>query len=256
MRIGLCRIQNEISPIHKLPRDLLQEVFHYTCWSNQHKAPRSAVTLSHVCCQWRVILLSTPQFWRAVTVDGHDYSFAAACLARSGSLPLDVVVQFNDTEDDPDAEFSPSVLENEDVRWQLDECREGLELLEAERNRIHRLYIYSIPLGSNLFHHLAPEHNFFECALKNLQELRWYHYSKQGVCSLPFRPFGGSLESLRHLRLENVGVSLEWIQNVISLEYIATSPPRSCRVYTWQNTRVLQTKPVTPISQDRWMGHL
>jgi hypothetical protein len=229
MRIGIGRIKNEISPIHKLPHDLLQEVFRYTCWSGQHKAPHSVVTLSHVCCLWRVILLSTPQFWRAVTVDGRDPSFAAACLVRSGRLPLDVTLQFNDTatpdEDDSGAEFSFSLLEREDVRWRLDECREGLTLLEAERDRIHRLYINCISLGSNRFDYLVPEHGFFGCAPKNLQELWWYHYDGQGLCPLPFQLFDGSFESLRHLRLENVEVFVKRIPNLTSLEYINSGGP-------------------------------
>lgn len=228
MTIGIGRIQNEMSPIHKLPRDFLGEVFHHACWSDKHKAPRAAVALSHVCCQWRDILLSTPQFWCGVTVDGRDHSFAAACLARSNNLPLDVTVQFNytaipseDDEDDEDSESGFNVLETEDVRWRLDECREGLTLLVAERDRIHRLYVNYIILGSDwIDSDSLPDHDFFRSPLRNLQELWWYYYDEQGGWSLPIQRFGGSLEFLRHLRLENVEMPMGCIRILTALECV------------------------------------
>ena len=229
MRIGIGRIKNGTSPFHELPSDLLREIFHHTCWSDQHTAPRSAVTLSHVCCRWRVILLSSPQFWCSVVVDGRGPSFAAACLARSGGLQLDVTVQFNHAatpdESDAGAGFDSSVLINEDVRWRFDECREGLTLLVAERDRIHRLYINCILLGSDWIKGSIPEHEFFEYTLKNLRELWWYHDDKQEVWPLPFPFFGGSLESLRHLRLENVETSMCCTPNLATLEYLSERNP-------------------------------
>jgi hypothetical protein len=226
MRVGIGRIQNEISLIHKLPCDLLKEVFHHACWSDQHKAPHPAVTLSHVCCQWRAILLSTPQFWCGVTFDGRDPSFATACLARSGNLPLDVTAQFNYTgtpgEDYVGAEYAFEILESEDVRWRSDECREGLTLLAAERDRVHRLYC--ILLGSAWIEDSIPNHDFFEHPLKNLQEL-WCCYHGGGYWPLPPQLFGASLESLRYLRLENVEIApVGWIKNLISLECVNDGP--------------------------------
>lgn len=222
MRIGIGRIQNEMSPIHKLPRDLLQAVLYHACWSNEHKASCFAVTLSHVCSRWRTILLSTPQFWCDVTVDGRDPSFPATCLARSGDLPLDVTIQFNYSTPphDPHVDFSSSILEDEDMRWRSDECREGLTLLEAERDRIHRLCVNYILLGASYFQHGIMEHDFFTSNLKNLQEMRWNYDDKQGIWSLPYQTFGGSLESLRHIRLENVEPSTKRFPNLMSLECI------------------------------------
>lgn len=222
MRIGIGRIQNEISPIHRLPRDLLRVVFHHACLSDQHRTSRTAVTLSHVCCQWRVTLLSTPQFWCGVTVDGRDPSFPAACLARSDNLPLDVTVQFNYAAPplNPHPDFCSSVLKNEDVRRHLDECREGLTLLEAERDRVHRLSVDYILLGSDYFQDEIMEYGFFTRSLKNLRELRWNYDDSQGVLSLPLQTFAGSLESLRYIRLENVQPSMGQFPNLTSLECI------------------------------------
>jgi hypothetical protein len=222
MRIGIGRIQNEISPIHRFPRDLLHVIFRQACSSDEYKTSRTAVTLSHVCCQWRAILLSTPQFWCGVTVDGRDPSFPAACLARSGNLPLDVMVQFNYTTPplDPHPDFCLNVLKDEDVRRRSDECREGLALLVAERDRIHRLNVNYILLGSDLFQDEIMEHDFFKNSLKNLQELRWNYDDKQGILSLPYQAFGGSLESLRYIRLENVQPSMRLFPNLTSLECV------------------------------------
>ena len=222
MRIGIGRMQNEISPIHKLPWELLHVVFHHVCSSNQHKTSRTAVTLSHVCCQWRAILLSTPRFWCGVTVDGREPSFPAACLVRSGNLPLDVTVQFNYATPplNPHRDFCSSVLKDEDVRQRSDECREGLTLLEAERDRIHRLNVKYILLGSDYFQDKITSYDFFMSSLKNLQELRWNYDDKQGILSPPCQTFAGSLESLRYIRLENVQPLTGRFPNLTSLECI------------------------------------
>ena len=222
MRIGIGRIQNEISPIHKLPRGLLHMIFHHVCSSDQHRTSRTAVTLSHVCYQWRIILLSTPQFWCGVTVDGRDPSFPAACLARSGNLPLDVTVQFNHATPplNPHPDFCFNVLKDEDVRGGSDECREGLTLLGAEKDRIHRLNVNYILLGSDYFQDEIMEYDFFTSSLKNLQELQWNYDDKQGILSLPYQTFAGSLESLGYIRLENVQPSMGQFPNLTSLECI------------------------------------
>ena len=225
MRIGIGRVQNETSHIHKLPCGLLQQVFHHACWSDKHKAPHSAVALSHVCYQWRVILLRTLQFWCGVTVDGGDPSFAATCLTRSGNLPLDVTMQFNcgATPDGNNVNTKPnlSILETEDVRWRVGERREGLTLLVAERDRIHRLYVNCILLGSDLTQDPVPEHGFFGYPLKNLRELWWCYDGEWESRPLPYQLFCGSFESLRHLRLENVAMSMGWIRNLRSLERVS-----------------------------------
>ena len=162
-------------------------------------------------------------------VDGRDPSFAAACLARSSNLPLDVTVQFNYAAtpyvDDGGDGFNFCILENEDVRQRLDECREGLASLVVERDRIHRLYVNYILLGSNWIGSSVPKPDFFGYALKNLRELWWYYDDKQEVWSLPPQFFGGSLESLEHLRLENVEASMGCIRNLASLEYISGGNP-------------------------------
>lgn len=222
MRIGIGRIQNEASPIHKLPREVLHAAFRHACSPDQHKTSRTAVTLSHVCCQWRTILLSTPQFWCGITVDGRNPSFPAACLARSGNLPLDVTVQFNYAPPPlcPHPDFCFGILKDEDVRRRSDECREGLVLLEAERDRIHRLNVDYILLGSDFFQDKIMEYDFFISSLKNLQELRWNYDDKQGVLSLPHQTFAGYFESLRCIRLENVQPSMGWFPNLTSLECI------------------------------------
>lgn len=222
MRIGIGRVQNEVAPIHKLPYDLLQLVFRHACLSDQHTTSRTAVALSHVCCQWRTTLLSTPQFWCDVTVDGRDPSFPAACLARSGNLPLNVTVQFNYVAPpmNPHAGFRLSVFKDEDVRQRLDECREGLTLLEGERDRIHRLHVNYILLGPNHFQSEIMEHSFFANGLKNLRELLWNYDDKQGILALPHQTFGGSLESLRCIRLENAEPSMGQFPNITSLECI------------------------------------
>ena len=197
-------------------------VFRHACLSDQRKTSRSAVTLSHICRQWRTILLSAPQFWCGVVVDGRDPSFPAACIARSGNLPLDVTVQFNYTAPPlyPHSDFRSSVLEDEDVRQSSDECREGLTLLEAVRDRIHRLDVNYILLGSDYFRGEIMEHDFFVTGLKNLQELRWNYDDEQGFLPFPHHIFAGALDSLRYIRLENAKPSTRSFPSLRSLECI------------------------------------
>lgn len=168
------------------------------------------------------MLLSTPQFWCDVAISGHDTSFPAACLARSSNLPLNVTVQFNYVAPpiNPRPRIRLNVFKDEDVRQRLDECREGLTLLEAERDRIHQLHVNYILLGSNHFQAEIMEHSFFTNKLKNLRELVWNYDDKQGILALPHRTFGGSLESLRRIRLENAESSMGQFPNLTSLECI------------------------------------
>ena len=48
------------------------------------------VKMTHVCQYWRVTLISFPRLWSSVFVENDHKEFVAACLERSGRVPLDV----------------------------------------------------------------------------------------------------------------------------------------------------------------------
>ena len=70
-----------LSPIRRLPNDILDEIF-YRCLGthrNPITSPREApILLTHVCQRWRIAVLSSPRLWSAIHV-----TFSNAYLSKS-----------------------------------------------------------------------------------------------------------------------------------------------------------------------------
>ncbi|KAF7973014.1 hypothetical protein HWV62_16400 [Athelia sp. TMB] len=124
-----------LSPIHRVPPEILAAIFEYLLpeWDSANQ--RSRMLPSHVCKRWRELSLSTPYFWSeiSVVVDswhiGHKLERAEAWLARSGSLPLTVQLSFH----------APVCR----AQWQS-----ALDLLLPHSKRWRHLSIYStVPTG-------------------------------------------------------------------------------------------------------------
>ncbi|KAF9058921.1 hypothetical protein BDP27DRAFT_1239789, partial [Rhodocollybia butyracea] len=95
-------LRSLLSPIHKLPNELLTIIFGYVCVENelQDRGGGAALTLSHVCMRWRQLTIACPVLWSAMTMDfvkQHDDDIAAdgklstivrLYLDRSKSVPL------------------------------------------------------------------------------------------------------------------------------------------------------------------------
>ncbi|RDB27458.1 hypothetical protein Hypma_004105 [Hypsizygus marmoreus] len=76
-----------VSPIRRLPRDILTEIFLLTrewkppptAHGEIHLTPiaplpmRSPHVITHVCSEWRHVALSTPMLWATIMVDYEDY---------------------------------------------------------------------------------------------------------------------------------------------------------------------------------------
>lgn len=81
-----------ISPIRRLPHELLREVFLIDFENN----PRCAWDLSSVCALWRRITLSMPKLWskiRLETTQGDSADTIRLWLERSGMVcPLDIEI--------------------------------------------------------------------------------------------------------------------------------------------------------------------
>ncbi|RDB30922.1 hypothetical protein Hypma_004924 [Hypsizygus marmoreus] len=84
-----------VSPIRRLPRDILTEIFLFTrewmppstAHGEIHLTPiaplpmRSPHVITHVCSEWRHVALSTPMLWATIMVDYEDYD--SRILSRS-----------------------------------------------------------------------------------------------------------------------------------------------------------------------------
>ena len=88
------------SPIRKLPRDILQEIFRFcivndtTSSSCNARAPRWV--LCRVCFSWRAIMTSTSSYWSSIILIApfhqHSPSMLEWQLERSGNRPLDIAL--------------------------------------------------------------------------------------------------------------------------------------------------------------------
>jgi hypothetical protein len=94
--IGLT-IPNQIlsqspSPIHRLPTELLIELFTYCC-AGDPNAPLNLASVSHL---FREVVLSSPRVWQLISLDDHRPTVSAShikadlWLTRSNPLPFDV----------------------------------------------------------------------------------------------------------------------------------------------------------------------
>ncbi|KAJ7145047.1 hypothetical protein C8R46DRAFT_1199911 [Mycena filopes] len=99
----IARLRIAISPVHKLPAELLVEVFRYTCSDytyNNTQTIKRVQALSHVCAHWRQVAIATPRLWTDGLRISLDETPTDAYLAglkewlnRSAPLPISVHVQ-------------------------------------------------------------------------------------------------------------------------------------------------------------------
>jgi hypothetical protein len=104
-RRALCNYRQMLvtllSPIRRLPPELLGEIFRYCLPQNyDEKGAHKAVMLpSHVCKHWRDVALSTPTLWTNIVLRVTDETFESrvalvtAWFSRSGGLPLSFTLE-------------------------------------------------------------------------------------------------------------------------------------------------------------------
>lgn len=89
---------NQLTPIGKLPPELLEEVFkHHVahCIANYEDgsscANMSWIQISHVCAHWRSVALGCPQLWlRVVVTSNPNPAWIRELLRRSKGMPISV----------------------------------------------------------------------------------------------------------------------------------------------------------------------
>jgi len=142
-----------LSPVRRLPPELLGEIFRYCLPQNYHeKGAHKAVMLpSHVCKHWRDVALSTPTLWTNVVLHVTNETFESRAalvttwFARSGGLPLSFTLSGREN-------LLPilAFLLQYCNRWQyINLCvpSETLRCLEAAKGHLQRLETVRLDFG-------------------------------------------------------------------------------------------------------------
>lgn len=102
--IRLCRQLNALTPVGKLPPELLNRVFMFCVYPPENRTVHNLLTTTHrltptasllcitgVCSQWRSVALNTPVLW--THIDVQNPTQLEAFISRSQSMPLSLVVR-------------------------------------------------------------------------------------------------------------------------------------------------------------------
>ena len=80
--------RNTLSPVSFLPPEIFAVIFSFMCSSEKPCHNLARLRLSHVCHQWREIVLTQPPLWSYVDFTTLSSVGAAEMLARAKSVPL------------------------------------------------------------------------------------------------------------------------------------------------------------------------
>ncbi|KAK1229931.1 hypothetical protein PQX77_007030 [Marasmius sp. AFHP31] len=125
--MDLC--QSLLSPIYRMPPEILEMVFAFACEKNDLKpsVPPPAVQLSMVCGRWREIVLSSPNFWSTISINFTEWKWSSYSaltaitrffVQQSNPSLLQVSLTFPQHEIDPGALPSLINLTQQSTRWQ------------------------------------------------------------------------------------------------------------------------------------------
>ncbi|KAJ7614728.1 hypothetical protein DFH06DRAFT_1368100, partial [Mycena polygramma] len=117
-----------VSPVRRLPGDIIREIFMATLSSTRNSAMSSKeapLLLCQICQSWRLIALCTPRLWASIHIVIPNTTRlqqfmdnAIAWLDRSGTVPLDISMAYS-LEADARCDISPlmSTLVTLAPRW-------------------------------------------------------------------------------------------------------------------------------------------
>ena len=99
--VGELKLRNALSPISSLPPEVFGIIFSFLCLrgssspdgKTDHNLARTRV--SHVCHQWREIVLNQPLLWSHVDFTTLSLAGAAEILVRAKSVPLYLEASFS-----------------------------------------------------------------------------------------------------------------------------------------------------------------
>ncbi|SJL15246.1 uncharacterized protein ARMOST_18734 [Armillaria ostoyae] len=94
LRATMCR--SALAPVRGLPRDMLQEIFSWTCGLGVDREWCAPWLLGQVCGSWRDVMMTSPFLWSTIVapLPGVHPHLLAEALRRSGSHPLNMALTF------------------------------------------------------------------------------------------------------------------------------------------------------------------
>ncbi|KIK51373.1 hypothetical protein GYMLUDRAFT_50607 [Collybiopsis luxurians FD-317 M1] len=117
-RLQLLGTRNQLALIHRLPLELLAEIFCVYCEEDEQISSLNPtaqlppqLVVCHVCHHWRELAQSTPRLWTNLEIEMYNgnypdhISMATKWLSRSGSLPI--YIRFSTREDNYTAAKMP-----------------------------------------------------------------------------------------------------------------------------------------------------
>ncbi|KAF9255266.1 hypothetical protein L218DRAFT_884536, partial [Marasmius fiardii PR-910] len=94
LRSRITNYRSLLSPIHRLPPEILTNILAYGCGATEHLVYMvlpSVVSFSMVCGRWRELALSTPSLWSNIAIDLESWIgvLVGECVADvEGSLKI------------------------------------------------------------------------------------------------------------------------------------------------------------------------
>ncbi|KAI3616955.1 hypothetical protein WG66_004112 [Moniliophthora roreri] len=116
LRKSMDRYRSLLSPVHRLPAEILLNVFTFCCEQNElcleqkdstrPCAPPPAVAISMVCGRWRDVALASPSLWTSICIEFSNWKsdhhkllrMTRLFLERSQKAPLKLELDFSHTE--------------------------------------------------------------------------------------------------------------------------------------------------------------
>ncbi|KAJ6493266.1 hypothetical protein C8R45DRAFT_989253 [Mycena sanguinolenta] len=151
-----------VSPVRRLPDDIMQEIFLAARPSDRNPAMTSdeaPLLLCRICKSWRTIALTTPSLWSSLHIVVPSLSAlpqltekATTWLGRSGVVPLDISLLYSRTSD-VHRDISPltSILLGVSRRWQ------NMELALTDGRAFASLTADDVPLLQKFKFHDAAD---------------------------------------------------------------------------------------------------
>ncbi|KAK1218413.1 hypothetical protein PQX77_018877 [Marasmius sp. AFHP31] len=80
-----------LSPVHRLPTEILMEIFSIACKENEldSSIPPNAINLSSVCGRWWEVIRSAPKMWSSITIPFENWKGRFPALEKLVLLFLD-----------------------------------------------------------------------------------------------------------------------------------------------------------------------
>ncbi|KAF7967415.1 hypothetical protein HWV62_34389 [Athelia sp. TMB] len=187
-----------ISPLRHLPAEILSEIFIHTLppFPFELLPSETPLVLELVCRRWRDVIRATPALWSCIALRLHtrsrrrDLAVASACLARSGTHPLSISLDFDYYGGSDGGYPALALIVAQCERWhtayvQFQPTKAIRELADVKGRLVslERLYVISSTGDTTPFEvfGLTPRLRFLHIAAKGYKHVAW-----DGASGLPW----------------------------------------------------------------------